>query len=198
MNLSQDQWNAEMSLVNYDQAWSMVHFLAHGENGKYQKAFGAFVGDLGKGLTWQVAWDNTFGGTEGFEKQWRAYWLNLPENPTIDLYTKANVSIFISFIARANSQGQTFANFDAFKDAASKQQLKCSPQDTLPDTLLKDALEQLQTFTKLKYTYTLAVRPGEKIPQLLCTSPSGAKIIGRFVTQRGKPPSVTTELIGKK
>ena len=38
MSLSHADWNANITIPNYDQAWSMVHFLAHGDNGKYQRA----------------------------------------------------------------------------------------------------------------------------------------------------------------
>jgi hypothetical protein len=48
MLLSHAQWNAEMDVTNYDMAWSMAHFLAHGDNGKYQGAFSSFVRDLGR------------------------------------------------------------------------------------------------------------------------------------------------------
>jgi len=43
MLLSHQQWNSEMEIENYDQAWSMVHFLAQGENGRYQTAFVNFM-----------------------------------------------------------------------------------------------------------------------------------------------------------
>src|SRR5687768_1378550 len=56
MSMPLSEWNDELTLVNYDQAWAMVQFLAHGEDGRYQKAFSAFLGMLGKGQSWQNAW----------------------------------------------------------------------------------------------------------------------------------------------
>ena len=36
-------------LENYDQAWTMVQFLAHAENGKYQGAFVKFMRAIATG-----------------------------------------------------------------------------------------------------------------------------------------------------
>src|SRR5438094_888712 len=76
---------------NPDQAWSVVQFLAHGENGKYQSAFASFMRGIGTGLQWQQAWQANFGSAEGFEVKWKAYWTSLPDDPTADLYAKAIV-----------------------------------------------------------------------------------------------------------
>ena len=55
MQMSLDEWNAKLSIVNYDQGWSMVHFLIHGDGGKYRQAFGAFMLDLSRNRPWPVA-----------------------------------------------------------------------------------------------------------------------------------------------
>ena len=39
----------ELDPKNYDQAWSMVQFLAHGDGGKYQPAFIEFMNAIGSG-----------------------------------------------------------------------------------------------------------------------------------------------------
>ena len=78
MLLAHKDWNDEMSLTNYDQAWSMVQFLAHGENGKYQGAFVNFMRAIGRGQQWTPAWIASFGSAEGFEEKWQAYWRDLP------------------------------------------------------------------------------------------------------------------------
>jgi len=43
MKLSGEEWNAHIVTVNYDHAWSLTHFLAHGDGGKYQKALASFM-----------------------------------------------------------------------------------------------------------------------------------------------------------
>jgi hypothetical protein len=124
MNLSHEQWNADVNVLNYDQAWSMVHFLAHGEGGRYQPALGSFMVQISRGKSWQEAWKQTFGETSGFEQQWRKYWTELPDDSTIDRYIQANVAIWTSYLARAVSQKQTFESFDALLEAGARKQLK--------------------------------------------------------------------------
>ena len=85
MLLAHKDWNEELSIVNYDQAWSMVQFLAHGDNGKYQAAFVSFMRAIGRGQQWDKAWLTSFGSAEGFEQRWQAYWNALPEDPTLAL-----------------------------------------------------------------------------------------------------------------
>ncbi len=47
MLLTNREWNADLKIENYDMAWSMTHFLAHGDDGRYQGAFAAFMKDIG-------------------------------------------------------------------------------------------------------------------------------------------------------
>ncbi len=91
MAMSHGEWNAALAAVNYDQAWSMVHFLAHGENGKYQGAFSNFIQLLSRGQLPDRAWDTTFGNPAGFEDRWKEYWLKLPLNATEDGYNRVRV-----------------------------------------------------------------------------------------------------------
>src|SRR5690606_18973637 len=75
MLITHEQWNQQLNLANYDQAWAMVHFLAHAEDGKYQQPFVQFMRGVSQGMDWRAAWMGTFGDPEGFEQKWRAYWL---------------------------------------------------------------------------------------------------------------------------
>ena len=70
MLMTQRQWNTDIRVENYDQAWSMTHYLAHGEDGKHQKAFGRFMIAIGKGQPWENAWQQSFGSAKGFEERW--------------------------------------------------------------------------------------------------------------------------------
>jgi hypothetical protein len=196
MNLSLEQWNTDIQGANYDQAWTMAQFLAHGENGKYQRAFGDFMTQLGRGQSWQVAWEQTFGDAKGFEQRWREYWLRLDDDPTVDLYAKANVATLTSYLARAIAQKQTFESFPAFIDAATKGSLKSHSQDWLPPRLLADHLELAKQFMKEGFTYELASRPGEKLPTIRCVMPDGRTVTGKFTLRGDRAGTITAE-IGK-
>jgi hypothetical protein len=125
--MSHEQWNAQLSLANYDLAWSMVQFLAHGENGRYQPAFSRYMWLLSHDKPPQMAWAQTFGDTRGFQQAWEAYWRGLPDEPTGDLYAKAVMATLTSFLARSAVQHQTFASFDQFLAMAADGTLRQAP-----------------------------------------------------------------------
>jgi hypothetical protein len=141
MLLSHAQWNMELSGLNYDMAWSMTHFLAHGEDGKYQAAFSQFVRDLGHNKRWEQAWEANFGSAEGFEKRWSEWWLAQDPMVTRDLYVKATVSAMTSFIGRAATQKQTFDDLEEFTRNAKEGTIKIAADDWLPPTLITSMLE---------------------------------------------------------
>jgi hypothetical protein len=131
--LSHEQWNAQLSLANYDLAWSMVQFLAHGENGRYQRAFGRYMWLLSHNTPPNEAWAQTFGDSRGFQQNWEAYWRGLPDEPTSDLYAKAVTATLTSFLARSALQHQTFGSFDQFLAMAADGKLR----QVLPAPLIR-------------------------------------------------------------
>ena len=178
MLMSPSQWSDDLSTANYDQAWSMCHFLAHGENGKYQRAFAAFLQGIGRGQTWEKSWQATFGSVAGFEAKWKQYWMNLADDPTAALYAKATVATLTNFLSRAASRKQTFENFDAFIKTDSSA-LKQNETDWLPPTLYRDAVTSVERLKDRGYVFALV--PGKnKQPTLLCTMPDGQKLTGAF------------------
>jgi hypothetical protein len=141
MLLSHAQWNAEMDGTNYDMAWSMAHFLAHGDNGKYQSAFSSFVRDIGQRRPWDKAWEANFGSADGFEQKWSEWWLAQDPFVTKDLYVKAAISTMTSYIGRAATQKQTFDNLEEFTRNAKEGTIKIAQDDWLPPTLITSMLD---------------------------------------------------------
>lgn len=158
MQTDQEIWNAHVvsrdpqAGANYIQGWAMVHFLAHGDDGKYQKAFSRFIRDVGRGTRWEAAWRKNFGrGVAAFEDRWRDYWLNLPDDPTAELRARANVATLTSFLGRAFSQRQYFEDVEAFFAAAAAGELKAHEKDTLAKSLLENALSQARQAGKWSF-----------------------------------------------
>lgn len=188
MSLRHETWNVQMSIVNYDQAWSMVHFLAHADNQRYQPAFNQFLRDVSRGNPWENAWNGAFGrGVREFEQKWKKHWTEMPANPTADLYAKATTATLTSFYARAFAQGQSFESFDEFLAAARDGKLRCHADDWLPPTLLGSAVKRISSAGAFSI---------EKVAgrfQLVCTTPDGQKLAGSFqvtANRRIKPGSV--------
>jgi hypothetical protein len=187
MSLSGQEWTKNLSIENYDQAWSMVYFLVQGNDGKYQKPFVAFMQQVSHGQQWERAWLATMGDASQFEVNWKKYWLGLPESPTAALYAQAETAIFTSYLARATDQQQTFADFDAFKSAAGAPDgLKIAADEWLPHSLLEGALRSAD----VKGSFSIAVSKQSKLPTMVDTLPDGTCIIGSFVLRNKKVASV--------
>jgi len=191
MTLDREAWNHAMKATYYDQAWSMVHFLAHGDGEKYQPKFNGFINDVSKkGMEWRRAWRENFGeDTDAFENAWRAYWLAQPENPSAHDYARATTATLTSFLARAVSQKQEFKDFDTFREAAEQGSLKTHNDDWLPLSLLKHAL----TNARYMGSWKLESQRGRP-PTLVCTMEDGTKIVGSFQVRRRRVQTVTVKL----
>ncbi|HLL88714.1 MAG TPA: DUF1570 domain-containing protein [Tepidisphaeraceae bacterium] len=190
MKLDNAAWNARLAIENYDQAWMMVHFLAHGDGGKYQKPFVRFMKDLVRGRGWDESWAASFGDRRGFERAWRQYWLTLPDNPTADGYARATVATLTSFLARAMAQRQTFATADAFLATAAKGELKADPTQALPPTLLEQAVTDARELGR----WSMETPPGGRTPQLVCTRDDGIRLVGVFTLKGEKVERVDVSI----
>ncbi len=192
MKLQHETWNAQLSLVNYDQAWSMVYFLAHGKGGRYQDEFNKFLKLASRSTNWEEAWNTAFGGgaTREFERQWKEYWEAMPVNPSAELHAKASVATLTSFYARAFSQKQYFETFDEFLAAAKSGKLKSHEKDWLPPRLLE---RELRRAAKMG-TWDLIKRGAKK--ELRCVSGEGIALIGQFqVTTNGRVREGSVEVV---
>ncbi len=153
MSMSSKEWMADIRRTNYDQAWSMAHFLVHAEEGRYRKAFSRFIADISRGRPWTRSWKTRFGGNiSAFQKRFERWWLDRKPDATAALYTKAVVQTLTSFLARAHQRGMEFEDADAFFDAAIKGKIKMDPEtdkeDWLPRNLLLGALKPARRMKK--------------------------------------------------
>ncbi len=76
VNMDGLTWNASVSngsaQLQYEQAWSMVHFLVYGDGGKYSEAFSNYLRFLNAGARSYDAFVQAFGtnNVDNFEKRW--------------------------------------------------------------------------------------------------------------------------------
>jgi len=189
MTTSLELWNSKLARENYDQAWSMVHFLAHGDDGRYEKPFNAFLKDVSRQMDWEKAWQKNFGNdVVAFEQRWKDYWLGLPENPTGDLYAEVALSTITNFYARAASQRQKFTSWDEFAAAAAAGKLRAPAKAYLPPALLAAVLRDAP---KLGAWTLAAVKSGWAWPP--CTTSSGRVLEGHFKIADGRVKSTSVE-----
>lgn len=176
MTIDNRAWNSAISIANYDQAWSMIHFLVNGDKGKYVGALSRFVNDISSGVGYEAAWARSFGrDLDAFEKRWRAYWLELPDNPTAELYVKADVATMTSYLARCTARRQPIAGAEDIFKAAESGPAPLSRESYIPPALVKEAAARAPKVG----TWTLET-PAKKNPQLVCVSKGGTKFVGTF------------------
>lgn len=199
MRLSHEKWNAEMKSENYDQAWAMVQFLAHADDGKYQKAFSTFMISLSRRQPWARAWDEAFGSAEGFEQRWNKWWNEQQGNCTPDVYAEAATRMLANYAARSISQKQAVSDVDALLKTIDDGTIKSAPGDVLPPGLAKDCVSLTAAVRKIGGSFALefAAKGATTVPlAVTCTMPDG-KIIRATTPTRGPRavvPVVTTKV----
>jgi hypothetical protein len=90
--ISGDQWGATlnadpgMSQILYAQSWSLVYYLVHGRNGRYQRAFEGYLHLLARGEDSVAAFRRAFGTTnlDPLERQWREFAAQQEPDPVTD------------------------------------------------------------------------------------------------------------------
>ena len=186
MTMSHAEWNGDLQVANYDQAWSLVHFLAHADGGKYQKPFSKFMGLLGRGVEWRGAWRQSFGDARGLEDRWRDYWTTLPDDPTAEGYARATVAALTSGLARASVAGRRFGDAASFLAAAAAGSIAPDDADYLPPRLLAAASREASRMAAENgATFALADAGPRVPPRLVCTL-SGGKTLTGTATMRGR------------
>jgi hypothetical protein len=193
---SREQWNAKIEMSNYDQAWSFVHFLAHGEEGRLQKAFTNYMREVGRGADAEKTYNRYLNSIPKLEERWRGWWLGLPDHPTAEGYARATLGILTSFLARAHAQGQAFGTFEALAKTPAAE-MKQHPGDWLPPNLFTMAVEESRKMRAGGATFVL-VKPADRPPSIVLTMTDGTKLAGRFDASREKRvEGVRTEVVVK-
>ncbi|MEM9419281.1 MAG: DUF1570 domain-containing protein [Planctomycetota bacterium] len=93
LGIQSEHWHSNMlsgspkGYLQYDQSWAVVHFLVHGDRGKYKKAFGNYLVLISQGATHDQAFGRTFGDdTRRFEARWEKFIENVePDDYSIAL-----------------------------------------------------------------------------------------------------------------
>lgn len=188
MRLSRREWNAQMGTGNYDQAWSMVHFLAHGDGGKYQRAFGEFILLAGRGQQADNAWEQTFGTVDGFERRWREYWLNLPADATAALYAQASATIYTKLLGEVVAAGQPAPDsWESLLRVVGE-----LPADSVGELYVPSLLEEANNPTARHMSWSIVAGAGA--PTLAGEMSDGTRLVGSFVLRGGRVTDVKVEV----
>ena len=181
MHVSAKQWNAELSPLNYDQAWSLVQFFDSPQASRYHRAFAQFLKRISTGESAETACASEFPDPATLEIDWRRYWLGLDENPTRDGYARAAVSTLTGVLRRSYIAGQRFVDFADFARAIADGDLRSPAGNTFPPELARQAL---MLSRQVGGTWSIAASPGP-LPHLLAHFPDGKAIDGSFSLEAG-------------
>jgi hypothetical protein len=205
VGINQKDWNDKVGTPdgtrNYEQAWAMVHFLVHAEDGKYRKEFSGFMVDVSRGKSARQAFADRFGGDmQAFEKRYRDWWASMGENPTADAHTQATVATLTSFLARGTAMGLKFQNAEDFFAAAKDGKLDVDPKKNprltylwLPPSLLTKTLPKAGALGE----WSLQL-PEKGTPKLLLKQAGGKTFTGTFALPPGKSPEVSVTMEAPK
>ncbi|MEL7088248.1 MAG: DUF1570 domain-containing protein, partial [Planctomycetota bacterium] len=89
LNITSNQWHHNMltgspkGRLQYDQSWAIVHFLVHGDNGRYQKAFENYLKLISRDRSHREAFAQSFGSndTRLFAKRWMKFLEEVEADP---------------------------------------------------------------------------------------------------------------------
>lgn len=99
LNMSNEAWAANVrggdSRMQYDQAWSMIQFLAYGDDGAYQRNFNEYLQYLNAGVPSLQAFGRAFGATgqqmvDAFEAKWKGFVQGLQASSFTSAMTSAS------------------------------------------------------------------------------------------------------------
>ncbi len=190
MNMTHEEWGSHLDYANYTQAWAMIHFLGHADNGRYQKPFIAFLNNINRGVAPTDAWNSIFGNdTQAFQNRFEKWWLALPPNPTRSEYLRAAVLTLTSYLARATLQKQSFADVPSFVHDIKLPDLHTSRDIWLPPKLFTDT----SPITEKIGTWSLE-SPKAQLPKLTLTDNDGTTYTGTFTLGFNRIAQVTVTL----
>jgi hypothetical protein len=182
--MTRDQWNAKVEMRNYDQAWSFVHFLTHGEAGRLQKPLNDFMQDLSKGQDAEKSYQRHLGVIPNLEARYRGWWLKLSDHPTSQGYDCCTLAMLTSFLARAEARGQSFTSFDELiKTPAAK--MSFANDEWLPTALFEAAVADAGQMQSTGGSFAL-VKSADGSVSIVLTEEDGTKLAGRWALKKDR------------
>ena len=128
LTIQSAQWHANMAgspkgSLQYDQSWSMVHFLVHGDGGRYRQAFEAYLSELSRGRTHADAFKKSFGTTDTapFARRWVTFIKEVEPDPYSTALKRLEfLGSGLSWLSRHGAEAP--ADLDALKRALQERE----------------------------------------------------------------------------
>ena len=186
LQMTREQWGRGLTIRDYDQAWSIVYYMLHADDGKYARPLDRFIVLLGQNVRSATAWRQCFGDVAQFEARWKAWWLQTPEDLTADEAVEALSQTYCSFLARTTIPKGGFASFDAFVEAAANPRAGI---EALPPGLLA---QTVQAAHDSGAKFTITQKPGE-LPKVEADTATGTCVTCWFISRGRMSPKISTD-----
>ena len=185
MTITGKEWSAKLDYRNYVQAWSMIYFLVHAEEGRYREALGKCINAISRGQNGTKAWKKYFGSnTKNFAKKYEKYWLTLEEGTDQRARDKALLMQLCTLLHRTQVMGKKFDTMDEFVAFVNDGKFTMSPKKQkllwLPESLAKTVVSDMK-----KSTGTWTLEQINKKPAVVVTR-DDTRRIATFTPQATK------------
>lgn len=184
--MTHEEWNESLNEMNYDMAWSLVHFLAHSEGGRHQAELTKYIQEAASGEPLKT-FTTTVGAPAKVEDAWKAYWLDLRESDVHLTYAEAAVKTVTSFLGRSAAMRVRPGNIEKLLIAAKENDLPQPRGQELPLSLLIECL----TWSRELGTWRIDHTPRAKANVTL-TLEDGTQVQGSYTTRASRFDRITT------
>lgn len=141
LSLSHEQWNEHLNKSNYDYAWSLIHFLAHAENGARRDDLVGLILKCARGADSSRTFAKSFGDVDLIEAAWREYWNGLSAEQINRPWASAAARTVAGVLGRAFAAHQRVESLDQLAELVRSKRLRMPEGDWVPLSQVSDCLE---------------------------------------------------------
>ncbi len=142
-SLTHEQWGANManrrrSMLQYNQSWSVVHFLAYAKNAKYRKRLMAYLRLFDKKTDFDTAFRKVFGrDIKSFNKAWRRYVTDelRASNRAVDIDHMRSLCLLLGTLAKKD---KTLETIEQLYEIVSRGEVRLVIRGKSPDAKAED------------------------------------------------------------
>jgi hypothetical protein len=198
-NVSTDQKRAD---IYYSQAWSIVHFLIHAENGRYADMLNSYLRALRAGRDPKRASSAIFGDdVDAFQAVWARYVMSL--RPSAKFTCRDNMEILLLLAEKVYGDPRRFENVaDLRRRLYTMRQYRWEIRRPLKENLQWSDREAVAALFRCPFDQTgspvshLVVRtPGTNMPMLVCDHHPGIIIKAYYRQDRNGRRVVVEEQV---
>ncbi len=192
-SMDSDQWLQTMQMerrrasLYYSQSWSIIHFLAHAEIGRYSHMLNAYVRDLANGRKEPEAFVAAFGDDlAAFEREWARYVMEL--EPSEKFRCRDNIEAILLLARVIYTDPTDFKKIDSLRNVVLRER-RYRWQITRPtgEVLTSEDTDRVARLFRCPHdqeghgiSYGLVRKLADDMPIVVCDHHPGVVILGYY------------------